>query len=66
MNEAYAELVEAIKPYRVKTIDTKPLIVGCKCGKAIVAKEWDDELGVYYCFCECILCNYYWEGPIYT
>ncbi len=41
-----------------------PLIVGCACGKATIQKEWDSELGQYYCFIECKHCNYYWEGPM--
>ncbi len=40
------------------------MIVGCACGKAIITKKWDEELGQYYYFIECSRCMYYWEGPI--
>lgn len=41
-------------------------IIGCSCGKAVVTKEWDEELAAYYYFYKCEQCNYYWEGPIYA
>ncbi|MDD3040437.1 hypothetical protein [Bacteroides sp.] len=41
------------------------IMVGCSCGNEEVKKEWDDDLGMYYYFYECLKCNYYWEGPIY-
>lgn len=65
-DKVYAEIVEAFKPYSKKAIYTNPFIVGCKCGKAIVTKEWDTDLGANYYYYKCEPCNYYWEGPIYT
>ena len=40
--------------------------VSCACGNPKVTKEWEDDLGAFYFFVECIKCNHYWEGPIYV
>lgn len=45
---------------------TKPMIVGCACGNAVVTREWDADLGAYYYFYDCGSCNYHWEGPMYV
>jgi hypothetical protein len=39
-------------------------VVGCKCGKYKLKKEYDKDYGQWYCYIECRECNYYWEGYI--
>lgn len=40
------------------------MVVGCKCDNCSIKKEWDKSYGAYYCYIECLECNYYWEGYI--
>lgn len=55
---SYAETESYRKP--------KSPAVSCTCGNPKVTKEWDDDLGAFYFFIECVKCNHYWEGPIYV
>lgn len=40
------------------------MVVGCDDKECSIRKEWDEEYGAYYCYIECSVCGYYWEGYI--
>lgn len=41
------------------------MVVGCEHKECEVYKEYDEELGAYYYYYDCLIYGYYWEGPIY-
>ncbi|MBC2482857.1 MULTISPECIES: hypothetical protein [Clostridium] len=40
------------------------MVVGCEHEECKTRYDYDSDYGAYYCYIECPICGYYWEGYV--